>query len=693
LADAYKCAGRLQDAADTLRSLLGPLGHEAALAAAAQSQPGSPLAPVLTSSPVLAPTTTTTTTTNNNKDNDHLKNEQTMIPMSKETRLALLCQLADIQLAIDEAALETAFETELHGHPLPTVMEESPAGATTSTAAQSPPVTPNVELTPSGGRDPGSPPSSPLSPISPSDGNNSTPAQAQANRLAQRARQQALQRTTGPPERSGSMLQLDLLAAQALVDDEEMEHSTADTLVEIILDAPLALRYSKYMDEFLKRCLLKLFSTTARSVEREHFRLSALREAHALVARGGCCTPLPYEAALWLLEEEEEIRGGQVCMSGGESSANLLCGSGTTTSSSRVIRGGGGGGGHAPQQHDVNSYRVRCAFDNFAIRMIHQFPTNPSARVCLGLLMRRKAHAQEGTVRPVPQALRRQLEALLSGAMTDDQRIDCASGWKALAELQYENRRYEEAHDTGMRGLRWLQARRARGHEALTQIALALRLVIAKSLRRMGKLDDAETHFKSLAGWTTEGECAFGELSGAAPTSVHQQALRGIALCALGRGDRAGAKAQYERILGKAALGRGPGEHWAHGDYGWLLFEDGDLQGAREQLEQAVQEAQNGTTYVTDSQLGEHQYRLGEVYWAMRGRYRNDKKYAYLCFLEAARAEGHAQAPALAGLGRYLDQVDKKPEAAARCFKKALALDPTLDIAGTVVFSDTFEEE
>lgn len=42
-------------------------------------------------------------------------------------------------------------------------------------------------------------------------------------------------------------------------------------------------------------------------------------------------------------------------------------------------------------------------------------------------------------------------------------------------------------------------------------------------------------------------------------------------------GDRGAAKAQYERILGKAALGRGPGEAWAHSDYGWLLFQDGDL--------------------------------------------------------------------------------------------------------------------
>ena len=104
-------------------------------------------------------------------------------------------------------------------------------------------------------------------------------------------------------------------------------------------------------------------------------------------------------------------------------------------------------------------------------------------------------------------------------------------------------------------------------------------------------------------------------MSGGAPISIHQQALRGIALVALERGDTSGAMAQvsaplpsciataavtacwrrgnaallpmppasrlllqYERILGKAALGRGPTEHWAHADYGHLLYKQGDLQ-------------------------------------------------------------------------------------------------------------------
>jgi hypothetical protein len=51
-------------------------------------------------------------------------------------------------------------------------------------------------------------------------------------------------------------------------------------------------------------------------------------------------------------------------------------------------------------------------------------------------------------------------------------------------------------------------------------------------------------------------------------------------------------------------------------------------------------------------------------------------------FLEAARVEGHAQAPALAALGRYFARVERRGDQAERCFKRALAIDPTVDVAG-----------
>lgn len=63
-----------------------------------------------------------------------------------------------------------------------------------------------------------------------------------------------------------------------------------------------------------------------------------------------------------------------------------------------------GGEGHVGSGQQA----VLFAFENFARRMVHQFPSNPTAQVCLGLMLRRRA-CHDGT-RPVPQALRRQIE-------------------------------------------------------------------------------------------------------------------------------------------------------------------------------------------------------------------------------------------------------------------------------------------
>lgn len=416
------------------------------------------------------------------------------------------------------------------------------------------------------------------------------------------------------PHGTMSCLEVDILAARVAQDSEAGgQASLFAVLSELSELAPPSLKYLPYREEYVRRCLLRIFSAPCRSTERQQFRLAALRECVSVLCHGGSCSPLPYEAAVWLLEEEEEIKGGQVSVGGQE------------VGGAQALAGGvqAGAEGHIGAGRCCT---VALAAENFSRRLIHQFPFHPTARMLLALMLRRHAVSSG---KPVSQKQRRQLECLLESAMVDDSLVDCASGYKALSELQYENRNYDKAIDTATRGLRWLQQRRERGHESLTHVALGLRLVLAKSLRRLERLDEAERHFKSLAGWVTEGEAAFSEMCGSAPTSIHQQALRGIALVSLARGDFPAARAQYERILGKAALGRGPAEHWAHADYGWLLFQDGDTQGARFHLEKALHVADEEGCAATDSQVGEHRYRLGEVYWKLKGRYRSDKRFAY----------------------------------------------------------------
>ena len=112
-------------------------------------------------------------------------------------------------------------------------------------------------------------------------------------------------------------------------------------------------------------------------------------------------------------------------------------------------------------------------------------------------------------------------------------------------------------------------------HGCLTRNWCLLELLATRGLEKGWRLDSPV----ASAGWVTEGVSAFDELSGSPPVSIRQQALRGLAKIALERNDCVAAKAQYERILGKALMGRGPpAEHWAHSEYAWLVFEDGDLE-------------------------------------------------------------------------------------------------------------------
>lgn len=486
----------------------------------------------------------------------------------------------------------------------------------------------------------------------------------------------------GEGDRTVSCIKLDVMAAVAARDDEihDVGVSLNHILLEIMETSPASLKYLPYREEYLQRCLLRIFHHPQRSAERQQFRLAALRECVKIICTGGSCSSFAFEAAVWLLEEEEEITGGQVSVGSQEV-----------------------GGVQAAAEGHIGQGRqatVAFAVENFSRRMYHQFPTNPTARVLMTLMVRRRAMLSK---HPVPQAERRKWEETLENAMKYDDSIDCASGFKALAELHYENRNYQKAHDASLRGLKWLQERRDRGHESLSQVGLGLRLVLAKSLRRLKRLDEADEQFKALTGWVSEGEIAFCEMCGSAPTSIHQQALRGTALVAVERGDLDAALSQYERILGKAALGRGPAEHWAHADYGWLLYQQGDLEHARFHLEKAIEVCEQEGCSATDSQVGEHHYRLGEVYWSLGGKLKTDKQYAYTmvrCFLrlryftcitsdvcllqfyDSAKVEGHAQASAVAALGRFYEQVEHNSATAQRCYKKALSIDPSLKIAG-----------
>ena len=57
------------------------------------------------------------------------------------------------------------------------------------------------------------------------------------------------------------------------------------------------------------------------------------------------------------------------------------------------------------------------------------------------------------------------------------------------------------------------------------------------------------------------------------------------------------------------------------------------------------------------------------------------RQLAYAQFYESAKVESHFQASAVAALGRHYE-AEGNAATAQRCFKKALAIDPGLDLAG-----------
>ncbi len=75
-----------------------------------------------------------------------------------------------------------------------------------------------------------------------------------------------------------------------------------------------------------------------------------------------------------------------------------------------------------------------------------------------------------------------------------------AAGWKALCGLLYQSLQYAASLRATEEALKWLEAQAAAGHEYLGQCALFLKVIHARSLLKLGRVDEAEEEFGVLAG-------------------------------------------------------------------------------------------------------------------------------------------------------------------------------------------------
>eukprot|EP00879_Flechtneria_rotunda_P010701 GHRR01011183.1.p1 GENE.GHRR01011183.1~~GHRR01011183.1.p1 ORF type:complete len:1628 (+),score=649.14 GHRR01011183.1:120-5003(+) len=348
-------------------------------------------------------------------------------------------------------------------------------------------------------------------------------------------------------------------------------------------------------------------------------------------------------------------------------------------------------------------------------KLAHAFPWNPTGQVHLALALRRREAyvvSRAATVRlqcnwQGPDVMDLSCSDVAHRFRADRSRQAARRAWLVnllakglaagapvvsamigLAELRLEAGDATGALDAAKRGIKFVFDRSKIAKERARHAALMLNLLAAQALLAKGDVTDAGRIFVRLAARVSEGEIAFGsDAVGMPATSIRQQAIRGLAQVALAQGDRTQALHHYGEMVSKALMGRGSAEHWAYAEYGWLLFQEGNADAARYQLETAldVLHKSQGGMPGTESIAAGYNFKLARIYWALNGDYKAEREYCHAALLEAAAEEGPQQAEAFEWLGHWYSQVAHDEPRARKCYQRALALDPTLGGSGNAL--------
>ncbi|GBF94747.1 hypothetical protein Rsub_07630 [Raphidocelis subcapitata] len=377
-----------------------------------------------------------------------------------------------------------------------------------------------------------------------------------------------------------------------------------------------------------------------------------------------------------------------------------------------LVHAGGGRGSFTGGGGGAAAVAPLLARDSEAIaqRLVHSFPWNKTGQAHAAMaLRRREAYLPSGAATLRLQcgwagpsttdlacsraaldaarhpAARKRRKAGLLKVLTRALAAGAPSTSAAIAaaEIALEEGDAEAALGAAKGGIKFVFQRSRAGNERARHAALMLNLLAAQAMARCGQLEDAHTVFSRLASRVSEGDVAFGSV-GLPPTSIRQEAIRGLAHVALKRGDTASALQTYGELVSRAMVGRGTAEHWAFGEYGWLLFETGQAESGRLQIEMALDALARAAPVGAEAAAAEYRWKLGRIYWELGGQLRSDPEFARAQFLEAARdGEGTPwQARAFEWLGRWYAAVARDGARARKCFSRALALDPTLAGAG-----------
>ncbi|KAI9312434.1 hypothetical protein BX666DRAFT_2142351 [Dichotomocladium elegans] len=110
-----------------------------------------------------------------------------------------------------------------------------------------------------------------------------------------------------------------------------------------------------------------------------------------------------------------------------------------------------------------------------------------------------------------------------------------------------------------------------------------------------------------------------------------------------------------------------PGRHNPLAEIGWIYCQKGNYEKAIAYITKAID--------LVDEGVPEYFYRLGRIYWAMDGEYRENTDYAFKYFMQAVKLD-HEYASGFTYLGHFYREIQKDNTRAKKLYQKAFMLDP-----------------
>ncbi|OZJ05539.1 hypothetical protein BZG36_01672 [Bifiguratus adelaidae] len=226
---------------------------------------------------------------------------------------------------------------------------------------------------------------------------------------------------------------------------------------------------------------------------------------------------------------------------------------------------------------------------------------------------------------------------------------------------------------------------RQQDHENVLEYATRLLQLVKKDSQKYGRVLDKVEISAMLC--MADAYRLLGESNHSKATALYDRILckdPGYVKALEGKGFLLSSDKEYDEAMAifENVLALHPDNAMAKSEIGWLYGEQGDLASALQNIQEAID---------MDNQNALHVFRLGKIYWGMDDVHRQDKEYAYMQFITAAKLDP-SFGPAFTCLGDYYRDVAQDRQRAKKCYQKAFSLDLT-DQRAAMQLSDYYIED